>query len=453
VVFLDTFRWQQEQHALEVLSSLSYRTGELKHYLQAVARGVSELIGLDWSVVTLCQDGQERILASTLDLGEAAQRAYDLHGTLTSTVIATGAPLVVEDAKVCTDYGQAPDGYRAYLGVPLRTPVGEVIGTICSFQRQSRCFTDQEVRIAEIFAERAAMALDNYQLYQQQRQFNQILEAEVAQRTQELQIAQAQLIEANNQLEAQVEQRTAELRQTNEQLQVEINERQQAEQEIARLAEIGELAAMIVHEIRNPLTTVLMGLSALGRIELPEHAQLRLGLALEEADRLKRLLDEILLYAKRQVLECQALEVNDFVAGMLDSIRTLPAVKGRRIGLISMLPSTWISGDCDKLKQVFINLIENACEAVADDDVITWCTDFGTSPDWICISIHNAGNPIPTEILTQLGTPFFTTKPSGNGLGLAIVKRIVKAHAGELTIQSEAGIGTLVRVQLPRLFN
>lgn len=449
---LDTFRWQQEQYALEVLSSLSYRTGELKHYLQAVARGVSELIGLDWSVVTLCQDGQERILASTLDLGEAAQRVYDLHGTLTGTVIATGAPLVVEDA-ICTDYGQAPDGYRAYLGVPLRTPVGDIIGTICSFQRQPRCFTDQEVRIAEIFAERAAMAIDNYQLYQQQRQFNQILEAEVAQRTQELQMAQAQLIEANNRLEAQVEQRTAELRQTNEQLQAEINERKQAEQEIARLAEIGELAAMIVHEVRNPLTTVLLGLSALGRIELPEHAQLRLVLALEEADRLKRLLDEILLYAKRQVLECQALEVNDFVAGMLDSICTLPAAKGRRIELVSMLPSTWIFGDCDKLKQVFINLIENACEAVADDEVITWRTDFGTSPDRVCISIHNAGNPIPTEILTQLGTPFFTTKPSGNGLGLAIVKRIVEAHAGELKIQSEVGIGTIVSVQLPRLIN
>ncbi|MBD1804506.1 GAF domain-containing protein [Microcoleus sp. FACHB-SPT15] len=450
---LDTFRWQQEQHALEVLSSLSYRTDELKDYLQAVARGVSELIGLDWSVVTLCQDGQERILSSTLDLGEAVDRAYNLHGTLTGTVIATGAPLVVEDAKACTDYGQAPDGYRAYLGVPLRTSIGEVIGTICSFQRQPRCFTDQEVRIAEIFAERAAMAIDNYQLYQQQRQFNQILEAEVAQRTKELQMAQAQLIEANEQLEAQVEQRTAELRQTNEQLQAEMNERKQAEQEIARLAEIGELAAMIVHEVRNPLTTVLMGLSALGRIELPEHAQLRLVLALEEADRLKRLLDEILLYAKRQVLECQALEVNDFVTGMLDSIRTLPAAKGRRIEFVSMLPSAWIFGDCDKLKQVFINLIENACEAVADDEVITWRTDFGISPDRVCISIHNAGNPIPTDILSQLGTPFFTTKPCGNGLGLAIVKRIVKAHAGELIIQSEVGIGTIVSVQLPRLGN
>ena len=449
-MFLDTFRWQQEQHALEVLSSLSYRTDELNHYLQAVARGVSELIGLDWSVVTLCQDGQEQILACTLNLGEAAARTYDLHGTLTGTVIATGAPLVVEDAKACTDYGQVPDGYRAYLGVPLRTPVGEVIGTICSFQRQSRRFTNQEVRIAEIFAERAAMAIDNYQLYQQQRQFNQILEAEVAQRTQQLQMAQAQLIEANNRLEAQVEQRTAELQQANEQLQVEINERKQAEQEIARLAEIGELAAMIVHEIRNHLTTVLMGLSALGRIELPEHAQLRLALALEEADRLKHLLDEILLYAKRQVLQYQALEVNEFAAGMLDSLRTLPAAKGRRIELVSMLPLAWILGDRDKLKQVFINLSENACEAVADGEVITWRIDSGTTLNQVCISIHNGANPIPSEILTKLGTPFFTTKPSGNGLGLAIVKRILEAHAGELTIQSEPGIGTTVSVQLPR---
>jgi len=174
---------------------------------------MSELIGLDWSVVTYCQDDQERILASSIDLGDTANEVYSLHGSLTGTVVQTGSALVVEDAVSCKDYGEAPDGYQAYLGVPLRISTGEVIGTICSFQHQPRHFTEAEVQLAELFAERAATAIDNYQLYQQQQRFNEMLEAEVMKRTVELRAAQSELLTANLELEQRVEQRTAELKQ------------------------------------------------------------------------------------------------------------------------------------------------------------------------------------------------------------------------------------------------
>jgi PAS domain S-box-containing protein len=562
----------QERRILELLTALSYRTGELETYLQAIAQGVNELIGLDWSVVTLCQDGFERILASTIDLGEDIDQTYALHGTLTGTVIQRGCSLVVENTAN-TAFGVAPDGYQAYLGVPLQTPAGGIIGTICSFQCQPRQFTAQDVRLAEVFAERAAIAIDNYQLYQQQQQFNQALEAEVARRTQELQMAQAQLMEANEQLEQRIDQRTAELQCTNAQLQAEIGERQQmevalrqselrfrmlvenaadafllidptngrildanrracenlgysydelltlstpdfdvrftadqllafraqlangipatleskhrrkdqttfpveaniclfeadgrtlelalvrdvterkqAEQAMARLAEIGELAAMIVHEVRNPLTTVLMGLTALLGVELPKRNQQHLALAIEDAERLQRLLNEILLYAKQQVLQCSKFEINAFVMELLKSLRIIPGIADRQIQIASSLPSVQIWGDQDKLKQVFINLLKNACEAVEPGEAVTWRIDPGTEDSHICISIQNGGQPIPAEVLAKLGTPFFTTKQSGNGLGLAIVRRIVEAHDGELSIESALESGTVISVQLP----
>jgi PAS domain S-box-containing protein len=563
----------QERRMLGFLTSLSYRTGELETYLQAIAQGVNELIAPDWSVVTFCQDGSESILASTIDLGEAAEQTYALHGTLTGTVIQSGCSLVVENTTVNTAFGVAPDGYQAYMGVPLQTPAGSIIGTICSFQRQPRHFTEQEVHLAEVFAERAAIAIDNYQLYRQQQQFNQALEAEVTRRTQELQLAQAQLLKANEQLEQRIEQRTAELRRTNEQLQAEmwerqqvevalrqseirfrllvenaadafllvdptngrildanrracehlgytseelltlstpdftikstaeallafrqqltsgipatleseyrrkdgtmfpveanvclfesggrslelalvrdITERKQAQQAMARLAEIGELAAMIVHEVRNPLTTVLMGLTALRSVELPTRNQQHLALAIEDAERLQRLLNEILLYARQQVLQCGELELNAFVADLLESLRSLAGMAERNIQFISSLPPVWALGDRDKLKQVFVNLIRNACEAIEPGEAITCRLDPGTNDSRLCISIHNGGQPIPAEVLAKLGTPFFTTKPSGNGLGLAIVRRIVEAHSGELFIQSDPGSGTIVSIQLP----
>lgn len=542
-----------EQRTLAILSSLSYRTGELSSYLYEVAQGVSELIGLDWSVVTYCQGDSERILASTIDLGEAANQVYSLHGSLTGTVVKTGAPLVVENASTCKDYGQAPEGYQAYLGVPLRTSSGDVIGTICSFQRQPRCFTENEVKLAELFAERAATAIDNYQLYQQQQQFNEMLEAEVMKRTIELRAAQSELLTANLELEQRVEQRTAELKQaeakfraivenandiifaitpdnvfsyvspnvadvlgfqpsemegnlitsfihpddiqacigeieqllstgqkqsgteyraphkqggwrwltanigltqdTNGQPLIvgvtrDISDRKQAEKALERLAEIGELAAMIVHEVRNPLTTISMGLNTFKRLNLTGRFQEYLALALDEADRLQRLLNQILLYSKPQTLQRSQLALDQLITETLDTLKTIPAASEKYLKVDIASAPIQVLADQDKLKQVFINLIINAYEASNTGETVT-VKLYTLRNHQACIHIQNQGQPIPTESLPNLTKPFFTTKTAGTGLGLAIVKRIIEAHEGELSIESSATTGTIVQVLLP----
>lgn len=523
-----------KQRVLEVLSSLSYRTGELSSYLLEIAQGVSELIGLDWSTITLCRDGCERVIASTIDLGEAAERVYSLHGTLTGTVIATGVSLVVEDTQTCTQYGEAPTGYQAYLGVPLRTPVGEVIGTICSFQRQPRHFSAEEIRLAEIFAERAATAIDNYQLYQQQQQMNQQLQVEIEERRatekmlRESEERLRQIAENMHQVLwmyshdrkpiyispafEQIWQRSCEswyaspdiwrdtihpedrqrvdaaFQQTmefSEEYRIvrpdgsvriifdqafpirdaagqiyrlagiaeDITDRKQAQQEmvkaIASLAEVGELAATIVHELRNPLTTVLMGLNALKRTDLSIVDRERLTLSLDEAERIRHLLSEILLYAKPQTLQFSSLELNEFILEILPAMRTMPSALKRRIEFIPAPTPVQVLADRNKLKQVFINLIDNACEAVKENETISWQVELEETAKRVKIRICNGGNPIPPEILPKLTKPFYTTKPSGTGLGLAIVKRIVEAHSGELAIASSAAEGTIVSVQLP----
>lgn len=228
-----------------------------------------------------------------------------------------------------------------------------------------------------------------------------------------------------------------------------ITERKQAEKALARLAEIGELAAMIVHEVRNPLTTVLMGLTSFQRMDLPERAKIRLSLALDEAERLKRLLNEILLYSRPQSLQKQELELNTFITQILEELRSMPAASGRRIEFTPAAIPVRVSVDPDKLKQVFINLVGNACEAIAPGEVVTWQVKPELAHRQVCIPIHNGGDPIPPDVLPNLTKPFFTTKSSGNGLGLAIVKRIVEAHEGELGIESTAEMGTTVSVRLP----
>ncbi len=403
--------WQREQQAMAILSSLSYRTGELSHYLHDIACAVSQLVNVDWTVVTICQEGFETVLASSLDMGDAP-RVYALHGRLINTVMQKRCTLAVKDAIAQPEYGKPAPGYRAYLGVPLRTAESEMIGTVCSFHQQPREFTPEEIQIVELFAERAATAIDHYHLYQQQRQFNEALEIEVQKRTEELRVTQAKLVEQE------------------------------------RLAAIGEFAAMIVHEIRNPLTTIMMGLKYFKKVVLALAAQERLALALDEASRLERLLGEILHYAKPQVLQRVELELNEFIHKLLATIRELPEAQERHIEFLPTASTVTILGDADKLKQVFINLLRNACEAIAAGEVVTWKVD-ASAIERVCISIHNGGAPIPAAVLPKLTQPFCSTKSGGTGLGLAITKRIVQAHGGALAIQSTPEMGTIVYVKLP----
>ncbi|KAM3098235.1 ATP-binding protein [Phormidesmis sp. 146-12] len=298
--------------------------------------------------------------------------------------------------------------YRCYLGVPLRTTHNGIIGTICSFMHEPRQFTSDEIRTVELFTERAATAIDNYRLYQRQQQFNEALEQEVAARTEELRLAQVRLIERE------------------------------------RLAAMGQFAATIVHEVQTPLTTIEIGLGYAQSVLPSASAQERLALSLSKSHRLKHLLNEILLYAKPQIMQLSRLKLGDFLNELLTQIREMPEVIGRRIELTNALPDIEVPGDLDKLKQVFINLFRNALEAIPEGDLVRCEVTCGANSNQVWIQIHNGGDPIPAEILPKLTEPFCSTKPSGTELGLAIVKQIVMAHSGQLTITSTTEGTTLV---------
>lgn len=400
----------QWQAALEVLTTLSYRSHNLSSYLHEITCGVSRLLQSDCSVVTLHQESKGKVVASNLDMGNA-ETEFAVHESLSEVVVQSGQPFFIEDIKQRPAEAKRMPGYVCYLGVPLRSQE-EVIGTICSFSIEPRHYDATTIAVVELFAERAATAIDNYLLYQKQQQFNEFLEAQVNKRTLELHAAQAKLIERE------------------------------------RLAAMGEFAAMIVHEIRNPLTTVQMGLNYFTKLDLPQPAQARLSLAVSEAARLANLLQEILSYAKPQVLQLDEIDINPFMQELLVSFQSMPEAQECSIECIPLCSSVQVLGESDKLKQVFINLIRNACEAVEPGETVRWSA-VNRPTGWICLSVQNGGTPIPADVLPQLTQPFYSTKAEGAGLGLAIVKRIVEAHSGELLIESSEEKGTIFSVRLP----
>jgi signal transduction histidine kinase len=402
--------FERRKRTLVALGGLSYRAHDVRRFLREIVLTVAELLAVDWVALTFCQDGTERVLASSLDPApDESLRA--IHGTVTNTVFSTGRALRVEDAANATDHGELPPGYVAYLGVPLRTPHGEVLGTICSFQRTPHAFSDEDLHAAELFAERAAIALENYLLYEEERRAKEDLEAEVQRRAEQIRAAQEKVSTS------------------------------------ARLAAIGELAAMIVHEVRNPLTAIMIGVDTLAREDRGDRRRQAAATVRAEANRVELLLREVLLYAKPHRVSATNLELGGYVEDLLPVLREMPEARERAIVFRRESSDLVVRADGQKLRQVFSNLVVNACEATRPGDLIRIA--IGRSESCARVSVNNGGPPIDPETLARLVEPFFTTKGHGTGLGLPIVARILEAHGGRLEIASEPLAGTTVAFTLP----
>lgn len=217
-----------------------------------------------------------------------------------------------------------------------------------------------------------------------------------------------------------------------------------------------EQVSMLVHEMRSPLCVILNVLHACRKTQLSEVEQERLTLALEEAERLQRMADQILAQARcvsQPAFNWQKVKLRTLISEVICLTTELPVAVDRKIVLVPNPPNIVLKGDRDKLKQVFLNLLANACEAVDAGHVIAVHCQLDHHTHQISIKIHNNGEPIPAHLLPLLGHQQVTTKLSGNGQGLMIVKKIVTAHGGEFDIKSSGLRGTIARLSLPIMQN
>jgi signal transduction histidine kinase len=212
--------------------------------------------------------------------------------------------------------------------------------------------------------------------------------------------------------------------------------------ENTRLANIGQFASGIVHEIRNPLATIGLALDYLQQAKgLPPNAGKRVALATGEIARLERLLADILLYAKPLTLDRQPADLGWLIREIVGGDEP-----GYPPTLLELETCDDVPMDKDRMRQVLLNLIANARQASPPEQAIrVRCVKQG---DWAKVEIYNSGEPIAPKALERLFEPFFTTKTQGTGLGLPIVKRIVSAHGGEIGITSDSG-GTVATLRLP----
>jgi signal transduction histidine kinase len=216
----------------------------------------------------------------------------------------------------------------------------------------------------------------------------------------------------------------------------------------AKLATIGELAASIAHELNNPLATVSLHVeSMLGQTAPDEPRRQALKVVEQEIDRMANLVANLLQFSRRSREQISTVDVREEIDKTLELIHF--HLRKQRIAVVREFADELpvIQADRQRLRQLFLNLIINAGDAMPQGGTLTIRV---SATDKVTVEIIDTGVGIAPKDLPRVMEPFFTTKPEGEGtgLGLPICRRIAKEHGGKLKIASEPGRGTTVRVVL-----
>lgn len=227
-----------------------------------------------------------------------------------------------------------------------------------------------------------------------------------------------------------------------------ITERKKAEEKLRtseKLAVVGELAAGIAHEIKNPLTS-LKGFVHLLKEQNPKDA-LYIDIMETELERMNGIVEEFLMLGKPQVMNVEPLNMQALVQEVCSLLE--PEAVEKKVAFIferdEQLPQVY--GDKNQLKQVIINIIKNSIEAMPEGGGIHITIKAKENHLWL--QLADEGQGIPPERLAKIGEPFYSTKEKGTGLGLMVSYRIIKAHHAQMTFSSQLNQGTSVDILFP----
>jgi signal transduction histidine kinase len=216
-----------------------------------------------------------------------------------------------------------------------------------------------------------------------------------------------------------------------------------------RLASLGSFAAAIAHDIRTPLTSVQMNVQILrskSRLE-PDDME-HFDIALEELRRLNAHISEILDFAKPVQLHPASVDVREVADEAAKSLELILAGRNLRLERRHGGELPPVLADPIRIRQVLLNLLDNAAQACTDGAAIVLSTRAEEAQ--VAVEVSDPGRGIAPENLAKIFEPFFTTRADGTGLGLAIAQKLIRAHGGEIRVRSSVGQGSTFTILLPR---
>ncbi|PWK05402.1 PAS domain S-box protein [Tumebacillus permanentifrigoris] len=230
-----------------------------------------------------------------------------------------------------------------------------------------------------------------------------------------------------------------------------ISERRKTEEMLLqseKLSIAGQLAAGVAHEIRNPLTA-LKGFLQLMQADGHSKADY-LKVMLSELNRIELIVSELLVLAKPQMTRFKPTDVRTVLQEVLTLLDTQAILNNIQIHILTDGQDPWIECDQNQMKQVFINFLKNAIEAMPRGGEIRIEVSCPASGD-VQLRFLDEGCGISKERIAKIGEPFYTTKDKGTGLGLMVSFKIIQQHGGSVQIESEQDVGTMITLTLPRL--
>jgi PAS domain S-box-containing protein len=304
------------------------------------------------------------------------------------------------------------------LYAPLRTPEGRIVGILSMDDPiDGRKPTRESLTPLELFLHQAAITIENTQLIES------------------LKKARKQLEDYADQLEQKVEERTCELRKSQEEL-----------LKAQKFAVIGELAGMVGHDLRNPLTSIAGAQYYLNKrsgLEADRKTKEMLELIGKNIEYSNKIINDLLDYSREIELEIIESTPKSIVRESLCLVKIPENIKV--IDLTESKPK--IRVDVDKVKRAFVNIIKNAIEAMPRGGKLTIrCKTLNGNME---IKFSDTGAGMNKETQEKLWTPLFTTKAKGMGFGLPVCKRFIEAHGGSITVKSIRGKGTTFTVTFP----
>jgi two-component system NtrC family sensor kinase len=336
--------------------------------------------------------------------------------SLVGYAVETGQLVRLGDIRKAPRYVGADPRVHSALSVPLKYR-GRVIGAIDLESWAPNAFSEEDGQLMALIASQLAGLFENARLH-------------------------------------------AETRRRNQELQKRIEAQQRAESRLirsARLAAVGEMAAGVAHELNNPLTTII-GFLQLALEELSPQVikQTDLDLVLSEAQRARGVVRRLLDFSRQSEAVRVSVQVNTLIREVVALIQHQIASSCVELEteLAQDLPE--VLADPEQLKQVLLNLIQNALQAMPEGGQLTLGSRPQPSPDHpgdpgICLIVSDTGSGIPPESQGRIFEPFYTTRPGGDGtgLGLSVSYGIVTAHHGVIEVRSSAGQGSVFSVWLP----
>jgi two-component system, NtrC family, sensor histidine kinase HydH len=403
----------QEARAMAAINKAIGGSLDARAVLEAVGETARDVLGADRVRIFLGSDPRHLEVAHLSGLpqfGLEQGQDLDLVGlgaTLTTLVFEVRRAFAVNDWRTDQRINRSVAerwGDASVVMVPLLARE-RTLGVLMLSRTVAHEWTSEQVEVAEALAAQASVALENVRLYEEARRSYE-----------ELKSAQARIIR---------------------------NE---------KMAVLGTFASGLAHEVRNPLNSIALQLSLLERrtssLEPSLAVKIRdlTDIIRQEVKRLDSLVSDFLLFSRANTIQYRPANIESLLDEVVRLLRPEARAAGvtlRRQGLGTPIPS--VPMDVEKIKQVVINLVRNAIEAMPGGGLVV--VEDGVVEGKACLVVRDNGPGLPEGIdVFQL---FVTTKPRGTGLGLSIAQQIVTEHGGEITVGTEPGVGASFTVCLP----